>query len=278
MFFKVIASSTILAAYALAAPGKDIQDGAPHELVSDPSSQQVTSSEAFTTGAGNYDNGNIYDGTGNAGTDQYNCYYGGWENFPPSSQWVEFDAMWNYSKSAMSTSCSDLGVGSCSDGAGAFGDGDTGEQIGLIWNAIQQVAEASLVDHRFILATILQESSGCVNVCASTNPDPSQPDNPGLMQSDGGVTFIGNSASDSNQQASITQMIIDGTQGTADGDGLVQCINQYGNIYEAARCYNSGSVDSSNLNNGEGATDSYVNDIANRLTGWLYANSNYNNC
>lgn len=87
------------------------------------------------------------------------CYYGGWENFPPSSEWVEFDAMWNYSKSAMSTSCSDLGVGSCSNGAGAFGDGDTGEQIGLIWNAIQQVAEASLVDHRFILATVLQEVS-----------------------------------------------------------------------------------------------------------------------
>jgi hypothetical protein len=87
------------------------------------------------------------------------CYYGGWKNFPPSSEWVEFDAMWNYSKSAMSTSCSDLGVGSCSNGAGAFGAGDTGQQIGLIWNAIQQVAESSLVDHRFILATILQEVS-----------------------------------------------------------------------------------------------------------------------
>ena len=87
------------------------------------------------------------------------CYYGGWENFPPKSQWVEFDAMWNYSKSAMASSCSDLGIGSCSNGAGAFGAGDSGEQIGLIWNAIQQVAEASLVDHRFILATILQEVS-----------------------------------------------------------------------------------------------------------------------
>jgi hypothetical protein len=54
------------------------------------------------------------------------------------------------------------------------------------------------------------------------------------MQSDGGATFIGNSASNSAQQASITQMIIDGTQGTADGDGLVQCINQYGNIYEVS--------------------------------------------
>jgi hypothetical protein len=65
--------------------------------------------------------------------------------------------MWNYSKSALSTSCSDLGVGSCSDGAGAFGDGDSDEQIGLLWNAIQQVAESSLVDHRYILATVLQE-------------------------------------------------------------------------------------------------------------------------
>jgi len=37
-----------------------------------------------------------------------------------------------------------------------------------------------------------------------------------------GVTFVGNSASSSAQQANITQMIIDGTQGTASGWGLVQ--------------------------------------------------------
>jgi hypothetical protein len=67
--------------------------------------------------------------------------------------------MWNYSKNALSESCADLGIGSCSSGDGAFGAGDSGEQIGQIWNAIQQVAEASLVDHRYILATILQEVS-----------------------------------------------------------------------------------------------------------------------
>ncbi|QKX54151.1 uncharacterized protein TRUGW13939_01235 [Talaromyces rugulosus] len=278
MLTQVVALQAIIAASALAAPSKEIQEGAPHVLVSNPSSQQVTSSDAFSSGAGNNDNANIYDGTGDVGTDQYDCYYGGWGSFPAKSQWIEFDAMWNNSKSAMSTSCSDLGVGSCSDGAGAFGDGDNDEQIGLIWNAIQQVAESSLVDHRFILATILQESSGCVNVCGSTNPDPSQPDNPGLMQSDGGSTFVGNSASTSDQQQSIIQMIIDGAQGTSDGDGLVQCINQYGNIYEAARCYNSGSVDSSDLNDGEGATNSYVNDIANRMTGWLYADNGFDSC
>lgn len=87
-----------------------------------------------------------------------------------------------------------------------------------------------LFDHQLTLL----KSIGCVNVCPSTNPDPSQPDNPGLMQSDGGATFVGNSASTSSQQSSITQMVIDGTQGTSLGDGLVQCINQYGNIYEVS--------------------------------------------
>lgn len=78
------------------------------------------------------------------------------------------------------------------------------------------------------------QSVGCVNVCPTVNPDPSLPQNPGLMQSDGGSSFIGNGASDSAQQSSITQMVIDGTQGTVNGDGLVQCINQYGNIYEVS--------------------------------------------
>jgi hypothetical protein len=69
---------------------------------------------------------------------------------------------------------------------------------------------------------IREKSIGCVNVGATQNPDPSQPHNPGLMQSNNGVTFVGNSASNAAQQQSITQMIIDGTQGTASGWGLVQ--------------------------------------------------------
>jgi hypothetical protein len=97
------------------------------------------------------------------------CYYGTASDFPDKSKWVEFDAMWNFSKPALTSSCSDLGVGSCSDGAGAFGKGDNGEQMGQIYNSIQQIAEASLVDHRYILATILQEVSyfyyhGTINI------------------------------------------------------------------------------------------------------------------
>lgn len=45
--------------------------------VSNPSSQKVTSSAAFSSGAGNNNNANIYDGTGNAGTDTYS-------NSPPA--------------------------------------------------------------------------------------------------------------------------------------------------------------------------------------------------
>ena len=119
-------------------------------LVSNPSSQQVTSSQAFSTGAGNTNNANYDDGTGNGGSDTYNCYYGSYTGFPDKSKWIQFDAMFNNAKSAMKSSCANLG-------SSAFGPGDSDQQIGLLWNSIQQVAEASLVDHRFILAVIMQE-------------------------------------------------------------------------------------------------------------------------
>lgn len=82
-------------------------------------------------------------------------------------------------------------------------------------------------------------------------------------------------------------MISDGTAGTDNGDGLVQLIDQAtahnqasggagvsadkGQVYyQAARLYNSGSTNPiwDDLNNGNGATAGYANDIANRLMGW----------
>lgn len=87
MLTQAVALQAIIAASVLAAPSvspvywfqlqlltlgqKEIQAGAPHVLVSDPSSQQVTSSDAFSSGAGNKNNSNIYDGTGDGGNDQY---------------------------------------------------------------------------------------------------------------------------------------------------------------------------------------------------------------
>ena len=67
-------------------------------------------------------------------------------------------------------------------------------------------------------------------------------------------------------------MIQDGTQGTPHGDGLVQTLNQYGNAYAAARGYNSGAVaKSGDLSDALGATTCYASDVANRLTGWVKA-------
>ena len=110
------------------------------------------------------------------------------------------------------------------------------------------------------MAVMMQESHGCVNVGTTSNGVT----NPGLMQSHNGVKF--NAADATN---SITQMIKDGVTGTSSGDGLVQLINQYGDPWKAARAYNSGSIaPSGNLNDGNGATASYVMDVANRLRGW----------
>lgn len=119
------------------------------------------------------------------------------------------------------------------------------------------------------------------------------------MQSHSGTSFIGNGASPEQQVsltsqilgtlsnlnhfqfASIEQMLRDGTQGTPSGDGLVQCAGRFGgHLYEAARCYNSGEngVDIYNLNNGGVATASYVNDIANRLLGWVWGQGSFGQC
>ena len=54
------------------------------------------------------------------------------------------------------------------------------------------------------------------------------------MQSFQGSSFIGNQASAAEQAASIVQMVVDGTQGTMTGSGLVQGVNQWGDIYDVS--------------------------------------------
>ena len=153
---------------------------------------------------------------------------------------------------------------------------DNGAEIGSIYNAIQQVATETKVDHRFILAVILQESGGCVRAPTSNFGVR----NPGLMQDHNGAATCNSDITHVVQnpcpQDVITRMIREGTAGTKDGDGLAQCINESrkGNVqafYIAARLYNSGSVDGSgDLCKGI-ATHCYSSDIANRLTGWVSA-------
>lgn len=107
----------------------------------------------------------------------------------------------------------------------------------------------------------MQESGGNVRVGNTFNGVV----NTGIMQAFNGVSFDPN-----NVQGSILQMVRDGVEGTASGPGLVQAYSMYRNWYEAARKYNSGSVDVSQLNNAMGATANYVVDFANRLMGHVW--------
>jgi len=210
---------------------------------------------------------NDNDGIG-AGTDAYTLHTGnGASGFPSIDQWVNFEDMFSNNEVFMFESCENNG----------WGANDSQDEVNDIKAAIEQVAAETFVDHRFILAVIMQESVGCVRV-VTTNGGVS---NPGLMQDHDGA----NSCSGVNPcpQSTITGMITDGTAGTASGDGLAGCLNeaqsQFGvtgaqAFYYAARIYNSGSIiDPNDLGNGGGSTNCYVSDIANRLTGWVQAAS-----
>ncbi|KAJ5238582.1 hypothetical protein N7468_003201 [Penicillium chermesinum] len=149
-----------------------------------------------------------------------------------------------------------------------------------IKNAINQVAQDTGVDARFILSIVMQESNGCVRVHTTDNGVI----NPGLMQSHDGT---GSCNKDGNVQtpcpdSEILQMIKDGVEGTSAGPGLKQLVaqeggsNQASSYYKAARAYNSGSVaPDGNLGQG-GATPCYSSDIANRLLGWATGASTCN--
>lgn len=168
-----------------------------------------------------------------------------------------------------------------------WGQDNTNHEIALIYSAIQQASTATGVDPRFILATIMQESKGCVRVKTSSNGVR----NPGLMQDHNGEHTCNENGNIQYPcpQDQIFGMVFDGTAGTVYGDGLVQLLGQaveanqaagraavsieYAQVYyQAARLYNSGSIrDWNDLNDENGATGSYVNDIANRLVGYIDA-------
>jgi hypothetical protein len=143
-------------------------------------------------------------------------------------------------------------------------------------SAIFSQATATGIDPRFILATIIQESKGCVR--APAGPGGEVP-NPGLMQS-----YMGTSCEGQNPcpDWAIHKMVQDGTAGTfINGDpnlGLRGRLNQaaaYGGsfatqVYRAARLYNSGPSGGNvfSLEYIQWGTRSYASDIANRLMGW----------
>ena len=222
-----------------------------------PAYAQVNNTIAFQDGGATRQSVNVTDDGIGFGQDVYTYYTGGPSKFPDPSQWVSFQNMWNANLPNIKQSCQWLG----------YPPDNSDLDNAYLFNAIQDRANASLVDHRFILAIVLQESHGCVNVGGTTSSGGVQ--NPGLMQSHNGDSY-----SKSNPWLSILLMIQDGVQGTKSGDGLVQLLNTYGDPYSASRGYNSGYIPKSgDLSEAAGATACYVSDVANRLTGWVNAKS-----
>ncbi|KAF8323959.1 hypothetical protein DL93DRAFT_2070113 [Clavulina sp. PMI_390] len=196
-------------------------------------------------------NSDLNAGTSGVDPTAYTCFAGNVNSLPPISQWMSFTASWARQQQY------------------SLGNFDTSTQQTQIHDAIVQVSQESKVDARLILAVIMQESTGNVNVACTAGF------NCGLMQAyKGSVSYdSGNSA------ASILQMVRDGTEGTSQGPGYVQYLDggsayaytncNLGNPYDAARAYNTGSCSTSgNLHCARYGTASYVNDVANRLIGW----------
>jgi hypothetical protein len=132
------------------------------------------------------------------------------------------------------------------------------------------------VDARFILAVTIQESAACVRAPTTAYGHR----NPGLMQSHNGrgTCNEGEEVLNPCPAETILTMIRDGAAGTVHGDGLVQLLRQTPlqtdmKYYQAARMYNSGSIDPSGELERGIATHCYASDIANRLTGWVHAST-----
>ncbi|KAH8879299.1 hypothetical protein GQ53DRAFT_789383 [Thozetella sp. PMI_491] len=189
----------------------------------------------------------FYSGDGSTGA--------GW---PSQDRWASFGSLWNANVGTIGISCTQFGQANNSP-----------TETAQLRNAITSVAASSGVDARFILATVMQESKGCVRVWTTSGAHP----NPGLMQDHNGIyTCYGVNPC---PESSIIGMIREGTTGTSSGDGLLQILNRLTTTgaqktYQAARVYNSGSLPADgNLSNG-GATSTYPSDIANRLTGCVF--------
>ena len=226
----------------------------PTDASSAPSSYGSATPSPTSGGGGDQSQGGAYirtykgDGSTNAG-------------WPSQNEWLSFDNMWEANQEILKSSCSS-----------AFSQIDNSDQeLDDIKSSIEDVSSSTGVDKTFVLAIMLQESNGCVRVQTTSYSHA----NPGLFQSHEGSGSCndGSNVQTPCPKTQIHQMIEDGVAGTSAGDGLKQLLDAAKGdgaqkFYQAARMYNSGSLDpSGNLGQGV-ATHCYSSDIANRLTGW----------
>ncbi|TVY37675.1 hypothetical protein LOCC1_G008023 [Lachnellula occidentalis] len=200
----------------------------------------------------------------------------GGKGWPTIDQWLSFEDLW--AKNVK-------GMGTCYAAPGTKAQAPTTDNEKKdIKASIQEVAQKTGVDKRYILATILQESSGCVRAGTTLSPGSVQVSNPGLMQDHNGSHNCHDKPAPCPKDT-ITGMLMDGTNGTLDvkggGDGLKQTLATAEGLgakagsaqaaYWSSRIYNSGSYDGKKALEDPtlGATADYCDMMANRLIGWV---------
>ncbi|KAJ4986791.1 hypothetical protein SVAN01_07718 [Stagonosporopsis vannaccii] len=178
----------------------------------------------------------------------------GW---PSRKTWLSFEDAWKANLKTIQNSCQVEG----------WGDNNSDAETQAIKDSIVAESDASGIPKEFILAIVVQESKGCVRAPTTRWSH----DNPGLMQSAQGKGTCNPSGIPISpcSDATIRQMIHDGTDGDGLETTLTQCVADAGTTddskwYKAARLYNAGRITDNNL--GIGPTPCYASDIANRLT------------
>ncbi|KAF2019276.1 carbohydrate-binding module family 50 protein [Aaosphaeria arxii CBS 175.79] len=187
------------------------------------------------------------------------------QGWPSQNQWWPFEDLWDANLEILRTSCTQY--------PGSPQNNDENE-IAAIKQAIIEVSGESGLSKEYILASMMQESKGCVRA-PTTNYGVR---NPGLMQSfNGKATCNEGGFTTPCPDSTIKQMVSEGV-GLGLEFGLTQALGQAGcddvsKYYKAARIYNSGSLpQGGNLGSGI-ATHCYSTDIANRLVGWTSQSS-----
>ncbi|OQV11323.1 Transglycosylase SLT domain-containing protein [Cladophialophora immunda] len=135
----------------------------------------------------------------------------------------------------------------------------------LIDQAIQHVSQSTGVESYLLLCIIMQESTG--NLFVQTTYDADHEPTGGLMQCSG-CEGLDTSDAEPNLDDVISMVETGATH-------LQQCLQQQnGNVYEALRIYNSGSIAESGdlCDPASVGTPDYVCDVANRTHGWISGN------
>ena len=209
-----------------------------------------------------------YDGDGSAA-----------DRWPKMSDWLSFQAQISNLQTVIGQNCP--------DGVPSNSQAETTQLV----NSILTVGAGTFLDPRWILATVMQESNGCVRVKTNLLNNPKT----GVLQS-----YYGRTSCNHNgtleipcPAATIQQMIMNGAVAAVDGITLVSALNLATGMfdfepgqafYRASRLYNSGPGSLTPAMNGDlgraldGASRCYSSDIANRLIGWTNGNGGRSPC